>query len=90
MDHQQPMINPTKVQLLQNARNDSMKLENIAMNNDKENELIEDICGKNRQTELTAYFELNSSNVFAHQYTYQDIPKYYAWKVESKKCVERR
>jgi hypothetical protein len=50
----------------------------------KDDDLVKDInAKKQKNTKLTAWFELNKTDINARQYLYHDIPKYYVWKVAS-------
>ncbi|CAH0385071.1 unnamed protein product [Bemisia tabaci] len=55
----------------------------------KEGSELQAISEKNQVTKLTAYFELNQTDINARNLFYHDIPKYYVWKAEEKKWKKR-
>jgi hypothetical protein len=51
---------------------------------------IDDIKNKSKNTKLTAWFLLNQNDPEAHQYLYHDIPKYYVWKNDKRMWQKRK
>jgi hypothetical protein len=57
------------------------------------NESTQTVCARAEQerTMLTAFFELNNNDHFAHQYSYQELPMHYVWDQTNKQwnCRQR-
>ena len=55
-----------------------------------DDEKVKDVKNKNKNTKLTAFFLLNSTDDDAKKLLYHDIPKYYVWKYDKKNLAKKK
>lgn len=57
-----------------------------------EDDVMTDILERERdkRSMLTAFFDLNKTDVSARQYLYKDIPKHYTWNKSTRKWNKRK